>query len=337
MGKIQLENLELIEVQVTTRCNISCKYCFNGDITEHSTINTKQFKKFIRKALNSENSCSHINTLRITGGEPLLEQDIVYELISFAKENGLSVELSTNGILLASCLSDLIALGLDAVKISFDSFDSDLFSDQRGNYGQQAESCIKSVISSPIMLTVRVTITENCLTGITDTIKRLLAEGVDFVEVKSVVPVGRASPAMVPPHENLYRVLEEISKNWPPEKVTILCCYLPFCEGYNVVNNKACTCCSTTAYVTADGYIGPCSYFPKLNWYNIVEHDLDNVFLSEEFSNIRNGLRTACKDCGDWRDCRNGCPAILYSHKSPTDSCFELVSSLMQSNTRQQA
>lgn len=67
-----------------------------------------------------------VRKIKITGGEPLLRKDII-EVISMASEVFDEVSMTTNGVLLASCASDLRAAGLSRINVSLDTLDKVLY------------------------------------------------------------------------------------------------------------------------------------------------------------------------------------------------------------------
>lgn len=82
--------------QITTRCNLSCKYCL-ADADEHGAI-----------GMSTQEACQTIdslgalgvNRLDFTGGEPLIRQDIC-ELILHAINNKISPIITTNTLMLS--------------------------------------------------------------------------------------------------------------------------------------------------------------------------------------------------------------------------------------------
>lgn len=99
---------------VTNRCNLHCKHCyasyFNRSIKNEMT--TEEIKTLVKDLKN--NGCLRIS---FSGGEPLLRKDIS-ELIDYAKSQGMSVTLDSNGILVPKRLADL--KNLDSLAISLD-------------------------------------------------------------------------------------------------------------------------------------------------------------------------------------------------------------------------
>jgi cyclic pyranopterin phosphate synthase len=69
-----------------------------------------------------------ISKIKITGGEPLVRSDLAY-LIKKIKEidNINNVTLTTNGILLEEQIDSLVKAGLDAVNISIDSLEENIY------------------------------------------------------------------------------------------------------------------------------------------------------------------------------------------------------------------
>lgn len=88
---------------VTNRCNLKCKHCYASYFSRSpkGEMTTNQIKKVIRDL--KKNGCLRIN---FCGGEPLLRNDIK-ELISYGKAQGLSIDLTSNGVLVPSRLNEI--------------------------------------------------------------------------------------------------------------------------------------------------------------------------------------------------------------------------------------
>jgi len=88
---------------LTNSCNLRCKHCYASYFArsvkgEMTTAQVKLVLKDLKK-----NGCLRVN---FCGGEPLLRRDIG-ELINYAKLQGLSVDLTSNGILIPAKLNDI--------------------------------------------------------------------------------------------------------------------------------------------------------------------------------------------------------------------------------------
>lgn len=82
-----------MRIILTTACNFKCKYCFNeGEIDKEIRVQSiENLKKIIRVSKQFG-----INSIKLTGGEPLLYPKIE-ELLAFLQEEGISYyDLTTN-------------------------------------------------------------------------------------------------------------------------------------------------------------------------------------------------------------------------------------------------
>lgn len=103
--------------EVTLKCNLSCRFCFNklnsfGD-NELDTIKAKVLIDAIKD--------SGVLIMRFTGGEPLLRDDI-FELIEYAYKKGLKVWLNTNATLINKNKAEFIAEYVDNILIPLNAF-----------------------------------------------------------------------------------------------------------------------------------------------------------------------------------------------------------------------
>jgi len=88
-----------VMIEVESRCNFNCQFCFNKNSfakqgRDIKTFTTNQVKKIIEAIAQAE-----VKIIRFTGGEPLLRKDI-FDLMEYAKFKGLKVRLNTNGSLI---------------------------------------------------------------------------------------------------------------------------------------------------------------------------------------------------------------------------------------------
>ncbi|MEE8382411.1 MAG: radical SAM protein [Thermodesulfobacteriota bacterium] len=108
-----LKRPKLLNVTLTTntRCNFKCNYCKIWK-REGNELTTSQIEDLIDQL-----SFMGTQRLGLTGGEPLLREDIGH-LIDYAKSRGIFVSLNTNGSLVEERIKelgnlDLIILSLD--------------------------------------------------------------------------------------------------------------------------------------------------------------------------------------------------------------------------------
>ena len=74
-----------------------------------------------------------VDTLRVTGGEPLVRRDVAALIASLAALSGLKdLSLTTNGVLLAPLAGDLARAGLRRVNVSLDTLDRSRFAKMSG-------------------------------------------------------------------------------------------------------------------------------------------------------------------------------------------------------------
>lgn len=96
-------DIELLSIQTTNQCNLNCSHCMLYEYDEHGTdyndyITEEIIDKFFEKDIRI------IHTLNFTGGEPLLNIDmIIYTLEKIMKEKikVVSIDIATNGTILS--------------------------------------------------------------------------------------------------------------------------------------------------------------------------------------------------------------------------------------------
>lgn len=119
--------INYMRLSITDRCNFRCQYCmpkdttYDTDISDILTINDIEL-------ITSKLNVIGIGKIKLTGGEPLMRQDIA-DIVNVLKNNcGIKeVTLTTNGVLLDQYIHDLEMAGLDAITISIDSINEDDF------------------------------------------------------------------------------------------------------------------------------------------------------------------------------------------------------------------
>ena len=119
--------LKDLRISVTDRCNFRCTYCMPLD--EYEWIDKKEiltFEEITRLArLGIEFG---VEKIRLTGGEPLVRQDLPVLIEKLARLDGLDdLCLTTNGALLSERIDALKRAGLQRINISIDSLDADKF------------------------------------------------------------------------------------------------------------------------------------------------------------------------------------------------------------------
>lgn len=118
-------SLGSVRISVTDRCNLRCRYCMPEDeyvwLARSSILAYEDIARLARVFAGLG-----ITKLRLTGGEPLLRQDLPTLVRMLAGVSGITdLALTTNGLLLARQAAALRDAGLHRVTVSIDTLRPD--------------------------------------------------------------------------------------------------------------------------------------------------------------------------------------------------------------------
>ncbi len=119
-------NIHYLRLSVTDLCNLRCRYCMPDGVEKLEREAVLTYEEFLRLAALFAR-CG-IDTVRVTGGEPLVRPGVDQLVAGLKAISGIrKVTMTTNGILLAQQLPALLDAGLDSVNISLDTLDHTVF------------------------------------------------------------------------------------------------------------------------------------------------------------------------------------------------------------------
>jgi len=118
-----------LRIAVNEKCNLRCIYCMPEKGIPFEPQNKLLTRKEIIRIVQVAAKLG-VNKIRFTGGEPLIRKDLV-ELVSGAAETpGIdSINLTTNGILLANSAKSLKDGGLTGVNVSIDTLEKEKYTE----------------------------------------------------------------------------------------------------------------------------------------------------------------------------------------------------------------
>jgi len=252
--------------EITRRCNLQCLHCIIGDNTQYE-LTTKESLDAIFSIVRLGGK-----TLRITGGEPLVRNDLIM-VLKEASSLGLRLELITNGTLLNTFLLGSVCDYISRIAISIDG-NQKLHNHIRGaGTYQKSITAIKNIIDCGIELSVFITINsinENCIAAL---IEELIALGVSSFHINEINMDGRA----------IYNKYLTPNMMEPRKRADVIFSQLQSIIDVGVVSfNSSCSITPNSVYMNSSGVIYPCSELafrlPSKNIANILEGEVREKF-----------------------------------------------------------
>ena len=125
-----------LRVSVTDRCNFRCTYCMPAEIygeryqflSKEQVLSYEEIARLVKVFVNLG-----VSRVRLTGGEPLLRQDLAILVSMLAGMEGVDdLSLTTNGYMLAHQAQALRDAGLGRITVSLDTLDDAVFGQMNG-------------------------------------------------------------------------------------------------------------------------------------------------------------------------------------------------------------
>ncbi|MCL0078067.1 radical SAM protein [Dehalococcoidia bacterium] len=180
-------------LEVTDACNLCCIHCYNdsgvSQLPEKGTMSREDFGRLI-----SELAALGCSAILFTGGEALLMEDQLLDLIRVAEEKGIIVEVFTNLTLLTTRITKFFKQHKVRVATSLYAPDEklhDSITTVKGSFARTVES-IRQLVSEDIPLRIGVIVMPQNENSLNETIRFAKEElGVDQVRAARVLRAGR--------------------------------------------------------------------------------------------------------------------------------------------------
>ena len=117
-----MNEIDSLRLSITQQCNLTCPYCHKeGQIESKKELTFDEINTILHHAKKAG-----IKKIKITGGEPLLRNDIIDIITKAGEYNFKDISIVTNGILLDRYAQDLKKAGLNRINIGCDSLSSNI-------------------------------------------------------------------------------------------------------------------------------------------------------------------------------------------------------------------
>jgi cyclic pyranopterin phosphate synthase len=247
-----------LRLSVTSRCNLECPYCHKEG--HESESHRKELPREMIAEVVRTCAARGITAVKITGGEPLLREDIIPIIHDIATTPGIhEVSLTTNGVLLETLAKSLKHAGLTRVNIGCDSFSSSILAKNVQRISKGLEAAKREGLT-PIKLNMVV------LKGINDhEIESMIQFAQDHGVILQLIELIETGSAFVKAHfislEAIERQLASRAKKIKTRPMQARKQYFLANGIVEVVrsqhNREFCQHCNKIR-VTSDGYLKPC-------------------------------------------------------------------------------
>jgi SynChlorMet cassette radical SAM/SPASM protein ScmF len=180
---------------LTEGCNLSCRHCylapkFDPDGSRYGTLPLELFQKAIEEAIPLG-----LQSVKLTGGEPLLHPNIV-TMLKILIQKKLELVMETNGVLLSSEIVETITKTENPfISISLDSANAKIHDKIRGVNGsfEKTAAAISTLAENGIMVQVIMSIMQanGSASQINDLIELAEELGASSVKFNIIQPIGR--------------------------------------------------------------------------------------------------------------------------------------------------
>lgn len=176
--------------KITENCPCNCTFCDSNEkyekIFNKCNINLEQWKNITDKLL-----IEGLEVVVLSGGEPLLQEEITFELIHYLKKNGVYVVLNTSGVLFENneLLKRVKENYPNLLVFSVDSSVAQEHDENRNMKGlfERVENSIRNLKSSGnFPVAIRTVITKKNYKQIPDIITKFNNMGIDCIKLTNI-------------------------------------------------------------------------------------------------------------------------------------------------------
>lgn len=241
------ELVSWIDIFVTERCNLDCKYCFHSqtprDMSDETMEATLDF---------FDGKITEDCIINLFGGEPFLREDFCYKWIHKIRERFPNVRfsMSTNGVKFADLLMDDLKKPYMDLQISYDGVCQDMYRGQNDIVVENIKRYASELTKDDFHL--RLTFTNETVGTLYESVKLMHSLGARRMSHQAVIEDTWKPEDFKVYKEQLLKIYDYTDKN-PDAQV-----YFCQCDRVTNTKNSICSMGKGLVAVDAEGDLYPC-------------------------------------------------------------------------------
>lgn len=292
--------------EITYACNQNCQYCIaKAGTPDPDELSHGEIKKVLDELIEL-----NVGLINITGGEPLLKKDTALYIARRASENGIELELLTNGMLITPEVAEEICdAGIQDAQVSLDCVNPEVHDKQRGVKGawEKAVEGINNLRNAGVNVMAAAVMNKWNIDYFEET-RQFLIKIADTFKMGPIMPMGRGenNDCLLTP-EMRYRLLE-LRHTTKDNQLTDFI----FCK-------ERCSI-GTTPVIAPNGDVYPCmlTKFKELKLGNVRESSIHSIYensdlLHELFACTVDKIEP-CNTCWNRYYCGGGCRGCAFAY-----------------------
>lgn len=319
----------LISWNTTKRCNLRCKHCYlDSDALTKKDTNELSLEEGNR-LIDQIAEVNPATMLILTGGEPLVREDI-FDLSDYASKKGMMVVFGTNATTLDDkSAKEMVRTGVSGIGISIDSIGPEYHDAFRGIEGSwdRAMAGIESCKRHGLEFQIQTTVTTTNYYEISEIIALSHKLGARVFNLFFMVCTGRGqdiTDISAEQYEDMLKLLLDIQGKYSGMMITARCAphfkRLAYEKDPDSPITKAagytgggCLAAFHYCRITPEGDVTPCPYIP-FSVGNVKEKGFADIWdNSDFFQNMRRPKLTGrCGYC-EFKYLCGGCRARAYA------------------------
>ena len=292
--------------EITYACNQKCQYCISNAGKE----NPQELSEDEIAGVLDELIRLQVGLINITGGEPLLRKKSTLNIAKKASQNGIELELLTNGTLITGEVAEeLYDAGIRFAQVSLDCARPEVHDRQRGVTGAWEKTVrgITNLRNAGITVMAAAVMTSTNINYYKETL-HFLRTIADVVKMGPVVPMGRGENSNYLLTPDMYLRLLELRSTTEENYLQDLI----FCK-------EKCSI-GTTPVIAPNGDVYPCmlTKYDELKLGNVREQSIQSIYTESELLcelftwNV--DKISPCKTCWNRYYCGGGCRGCAFAY-----------------------
>ncbi|NCO65816.1 MAG: hypothetical protein COW32_06355 [Candidatus Aquicultor secundus] len=323
MGDNSLEQEFYFQWHITERCNLRCQHCYHESYKSTGELEFTQLKEVLAKIEQALTVWQKVGSLSLTGGEPFVRKDDLFNLIDTIDESDVIdyFDILTNGTLISPEDAKRLQQSrkLRRVQLSLESPHAGKNDATRGDGNfNKVINAIRLLKQNDLEVSIMTTITKENKSDIPTLLDLLTAEHVDTFAIERFIPEGSGLTIknLALSKEEAHEVFEKIHEIGINEDRVRVLMYRPlFClvDKDDPTVGAMCSVGTNALTIMHDGTLYPCRRLP-IAIGNILQegifkawYDSDLLWSIRQSSN----LKGKCGSCELVPICR-GCRAMAY-------------------------